>query len=199
MESVLGGWFRAKGNRSRRVPRLPQHHPHNSFRARPGVSDRFPRSLIQRKSLLMSRKAAQENLAARTARRQFLDKSGTSPVRSNKVALVSPRGDFEASDLSDHRADGYVSRLRLTPCAAVSARPGGLPWAHSSCSLEGVVQVVPVRPSTWTAGLTDHRGSYFFDDPRNLIIVLSLRSARLNCREYFFFECYVSCDRIQGR
>jgi hypothetical protein len=70
--------------------------PKQFFRARPGVFRSVPRNLIQRKSLLTSRKDAQENLAARTAWRQFLDKNGTSPLRSNKVALVSPWSDFGA-------------------------------------------------------------------------------------------------------
>jgi hypothetical protein len=65
--------------------------------------------------------------------------------------------------------------------------------------LEGVVQIVPVRPSTWTAGLANHWGSFFFDDSGNLGIVLGLRTARLNYSEYLFFERYVSCDRVQGR
>jgi hypothetical protein len=74
------------------------------------------------------------------------------------------------------------------------ALPGAVPRA----SLDGVVQVVPVRPSTWTAGLTNHRGSFFIDDAGNRIIVLGMRTARLNCPEYGFFERYVSCDRLQG-
>ena len=57
--------------------------------------------------------------------------------------------------------------------------------AYTAPNLDArVVQVVPVRPSTWTAGLANHRRSFFFDDPGNLVIVLGLRSARLDCSEY---------------
>jgi hypothetical protein len=75
---------------------LASAHLNNSFERVPGVFSSVPENLIQRKSLLTSRNDAQENLAARTAWRQLLDKNGTSPLRSNKVALVSLWSDFVA-------------------------------------------------------------------------------------------------------
>jgi hypothetical protein len=71
--------------------------------------------------------------------------------------------------------------------------------AFPSHGLEGVVQVVSVRPSTRTASRTNDRSSFFFGDPGNLIIVLGLRTARLNRPEHLFFESYVSSNRVQGR